>query len=182
MASIQQSLNQLLGAVAGATTMGSYMYRQSGTYQDILAERKARKLEQVAEDVDKTQRNLIREAGRTQTEIENRGEDPEESITFQAQKNTVREIATERENLLREAYRSSPSTSRLKKYAQSKKRGISMDMFDRERAEQAEKSALERQENEINRQREQEEALAIRTSILRGTPAEHLLYPKEDKK
>ena len=49
MASIQQSLNQLLGATAGAATMGSYMYRQSGTYQ-------ARKAEKAATELEKTSR------------------------------------------------------------------------------------------------------------------------------
>lgn len=42
MASIQQSFNTLLGAVAGAATAGSYMYRQSPTY-------KAKQIEKAAE-------------------------------------------------------------------------------------------------------------------------------------
>lgn len=39
MASIQQSMNQLLGAVAGATTAGTYMYRQSDAFKARQAER-----------------------------------------------------------------------------------------------------------------------------------------------
>lgn len=46
MASIQQSLNQLLGAVAGATTAGSYIYRQTPGYQ-------ARKAEKGVESINK---------------------------------------------------------------------------------------------------------------------------------
>lgn len=45
MASIQQSMNQLLGAVAGATTAGTYMYRQSNTYKAGVAEKSARTIE-----------------------------------------------------------------------------------------------------------------------------------------
>ena len=54
MASIQQSLNQLLGAVAGATTMGSYMYRQTPGYQEKkeleLLDRKTNKLYNAMEE------------------------------------------------------------------------------------------------------------------------------------
>lgn len=44
MASIQQSLNQLLGATAGAATMGSYMIRGSDWYKAGQLEKRANKL------------------------------------------------------------------------------------------------------------------------------------------
>lgn len=50
MASIQQSLNALIGAAAGAATMGSYMYRQSGTYQAQKAGLAAEKLSKTAKE------------------------------------------------------------------------------------------------------------------------------------
>lgn len=46
MASIQQSLNQLLGVVAGTATAGSYIYRQTPGY-------KARQLEEGVENINK---------------------------------------------------------------------------------------------------------------------------------
>ena len=47
MASIQGAMNQLLGAVAGTATIGSYMYKQSNTYQ-------AKQAEKQVEDINKT--------------------------------------------------------------------------------------------------------------------------------
>lgn len=46
MASIQQSLNQLLGVVAGTATAGSYMYRQTPGY-------KARQVEEGVKNINK---------------------------------------------------------------------------------------------------------------------------------
>lgn len=45
MASIQQSMNQLLGAVAGASTMGAYMVRGSNWYKAGQAEKSAKTIE-----------------------------------------------------------------------------------------------------------------------------------------
>jgi hypothetical protein len=45
MASIQQSYNQLFGALAGASTAGAYMYRQSGAYKAGQAEKSAKTIE-----------------------------------------------------------------------------------------------------------------------------------------
>lgn len=54
MASIQQSLNTLLGAIAGATTAGTYMYRQTPGYQEKkeleLLDRKTNKLYNALEE------------------------------------------------------------------------------------------------------------------------------------
>lgn len=44
MASIQQSLNQLLGATAGVATAGAYMYRQTPGYQAKQLERGVEKI------------------------------------------------------------------------------------------------------------------------------------------
>lgn len=56
MASIQQSLNQLLGAAAGAATAGSYMIRQSAGYQAKQEanrlENRAERLQQYSEGID----------------------------------------------------------------------------------------------------------------------------------
>ena len=52
MASIQQSLNQLLGATAGVATAGSYMYRQSNKYQASQLEKKAERLQEFTEGID----------------------------------------------------------------------------------------------------------------------------------
>lgn len=52
MASIQQSLNQLLGAAAGAATAGSYMIRQSDMYKAAQLDKKAEKLEEYTEAID----------------------------------------------------------------------------------------------------------------------------------
>lgn len=49
MASIQQSLNQLLGAATGAATVGSYMYRQSNFYKAGMAEKSAKTIEKTLE-------------------------------------------------------------------------------------------------------------------------------------
>lgn len=170
MASIQQSMNQLLGAVAGATTAGSYMFRQTGTYQDMMAEQKAKKLEKTAQEVNKEIHN--------QTQIVDDFESEEGRRKAKARTQTIVGLGNYRNELQQEAYRTAP-TSKRAKYLVGIERG---NVIRQERKAKAEEWALERQENEIKRQREQEEALATRISILRGTPAEHLLYPKEDNK
>lgn len=45
MASIQQSYNQLFGALAGISTAGAYMYRQSPTFKAHQLEREAEALQ-----------------------------------------------------------------------------------------------------------------------------------------
>ena len=55
MASIQQSMNQLLGAAMGAATAGSYMYRQSPTYQ---RKTEVRNLKSEIEDISASQEKL----------------------------------------------------------------------------------------------------------------------------
>ena len=66
MASIQQSLNTLLGAAAGAATAGSYMYRQSGTYQAQKAGSAAKKLDKTLKDYEKgIEGKMTEEQGKT---------------------------------------------------------------------------------------------------------------------
>lgn len=66
MASIQQSLNQLLGAAAGTATAGSYMYRQSGTYQAQKAGLAAKKLDKTLKDYEKNiEGKMTEEQGKT---------------------------------------------------------------------------------------------------------------------
>lgn len=170
MASIQQSMNQLLGAMAGAATAGTYLYRQSGHYQDVLAERKAQKLEKTAGEVQQEIHN--------QTQIVDDFESEEGRRNAQARTKAIVGLTNYRDELRQEAYKTSP-TSKRAKHLVGIERG---NVIRQERKNMAEQFALERQEDEINRQREQKEALAVRTSILRGTPAEHLLYQKEDNK
>lgn len=51
MASIQQSLNQLLGAAAGVATAGSYLYRQTPGYQGKQAIKTAENLLTVSKEI-----------------------------------------------------------------------------------------------------------------------------------
>lgn len=50
MASIQQSLNQTLGALAGAATAGAYMYRQTPHYQARVSANEAENLLKVSKE------------------------------------------------------------------------------------------------------------------------------------
>ena len=72
MASIQQSLNQLLGAAAGAATAGSYMYRQSGTYQAQKAGQAAEKLGKISSEYTESLKGkMTQEQGQTIIDLEN---------------------------------------------------------------------------------------------------------------
>lgn len=68
MASIQQSMNQLLGAAMGAATAGSYMYRQSPTYQ---RKTEIRNLKSEIEDIEESQAKLGELASGQSDDFEN---------------------------------------------------------------------------------------------------------------
>lgn len=152
MASIQQSLNQLLGAAAGVATAGSYLYRQTPGYQakieNRLAEEKAKRIETVAEGQAKIARmeSVSDEDLTAWAKMANRALN---KSPLSAIKLTPEEIIAGRESQLKpmlagaesleestkEAYLASPSAERLEKYTtaslEAKKQRAEMEAFQR---------------------------------------------------
>ena len=109
MASIQQSLNALSGALMGAATAGSFAYRQSEHYQNKIAENKALKLEAGAAEQAAQAEKYRQEA----TAAEDQG------LDWQAEANavTAQEFEASRLESIKEAYATSPTPERAKEIA-----------------------------------------------------------------
>lgn len=138
MASIQQSLNQLLGATAGVATAGSYMVRQSSRYQARQADKQA---------------DAIREfLDRGATEF---AENPEEK---------TEELMSEELALREKALKLGPSVKRHNKLVAGYEEMTDVKAIHRQGI--AESEALQRQEQKIMSARNMLEALQQRKDLL----------------
>ena len=169
MTSIQQAMNQTLGSLAGATLAGAHIYRQSGHYQDVLAERKAQKLEETAGDIRKEIHNQIETMDDFETE--------DGRIKARARTQAITQLSDYEDELLKEAHKTSPKADRTSNLLKIETKKARKQL----RKEKAERAALKSLEDSIESKRKQDEAREIRKSILAGTPSEYLLYnQKED--
>ena len=147
MASIQQSMNALMGSALGIATAGSYMYRQSHTYKDKLAEKEANSLQTILDE--------------GQYEALNPEKTLKEQETLQKGVVEARKEAyklkptTERHNKLFDAYGALGDTQTLITEEEARKKVI------------AEEKALSRLADKINAQTAQQEARKDRFDMLR---------------
>ena len=150
MASIQQSLNQLLGATAGTFTAGSYMIRQSPEFR-------AKQLDEGAKDVQKQVTNLI-------NDLENIPK--EDSIAHKAQTQAITKLAEKRRDLVERAFDTSPTFDRAKKLAGAERGRVIKAERDKMKQEYAEKNAISRLETRSMTARNMLEALKERKDLL----------------
>lgn len=121
MASIQQSLNQMLGSVAGIATAGTYLYTQSDAYKAGQKEKEAKGYERLA---DKAMDRFL--------------ETPEDRTG---------EIYEEARELEEQAYHTAPTETRAKRYLeiQTERAGEAEYESEKQRLrEKAEREAAER--------------------------------------
>ena len=141
MTSIQQSMNQMLGAVAGATTMGAYMYRQSDTFKAKQYDKEAKS----AQD--------IMDSGQSEF-YEN------DADFYEAQKQQAEELLKAREK----AYKTKPDEKRHEAYIKATKEYS--DRVQEQRDYMAEQNAISRLEKRSMTAREMLSALQERKDLL----------------
>lgn len=145
MASIQQSLNQLLGAAAGVATAGSYLYRQTPGYQARQYDKEAKAGEALIES--------------GSSEFYENSEDFYKEQTRQAE-----EVLKAREK----AYKTKPTVDRHEEYIRATKEYSDRLQEQREFAEQA---GLDRLTKSTEAQTTQRQALKDRFDFLKSFSA-----------
>ena len=150
MASIQQSLNQLLGATAGVATAGSYMVRQSPEFR-------AKQLDKGATEVQKQVTNLINDLDKIPQE---------DSIQHKAQTQAIAKIAEKRRDIVERAFDTSPTFDRAKKLAVAERGRVIKAERDRMKQEYAEQNSISRLETRSMTARNMLEALQQRKDLL----------------
>lgn len=151
MASIQQSMNALVGSALGAATTGSYFYRQSPEFR-------AKQLDKGAKEVQEQVVNLINDLEKI----------PEgDSISHKAQNQAIVKLAEKRRGLVEQAFDTSPTFDRAKKLAGAERGRVIKAERDRMKQEYAEKKALESLTNKVDTQMEQKQAYKDRLDTLR---------------
>ena len=160
MTSIQQSMNQMLGAVAGVATAGSYMARQTPGFKrkeelDRLATQRARLIE-AGEQLSEQAGVEVGEA------MDKKGVDldPEQTKAWKAMKPTMeKELETARRQ-----FELDPTEARAKDYAQLQKE---YDLaYPEEAKAKAEENAVKRVETRMMTAREMLSALQQRKDLL----------------
>lgn len=161
MASIQQSLNQLLGATAGAATMGSYMYRQSDTHKIKTLERRQTKLDEASSQLGEMAIDeLAQKLGKSPAELTKKDlEGFYETQSGAASGDVNIELA----NTARELLQLQPSKERAEMYSAYKG-----NVLDKERAEQV---GFDRLTKSTETQLTQRQALKERFDFLKAFSA-----------